>query len=54
MEEEEKKTDFELAIMLIQQQFEHNPYSSTKDQIDVLTRHQQIEKETHKKYKDCD
>ena len=32
--------------MLLQQQFENNPYSATKDQIDVLNRHQKIAKET--------
>ena len=52
MENEEKKTDFELAIMLLQQQFENNPYSATKDQIDVLNRHQKIEKENRIKFKD--
>jgi hypothetical protein len=52
MENEEKKTDFELAIMLLQQQFENNPYSTTKDQIDVLNRHQTIEKENRIKFKD--
>jgi hypothetical protein len=52
MENEEKKTDFELAIMLLQQQFEKNPYSATKDQIDVLNRHQKIEKENRIKFKD--
>ena len=52
MENEEKKTDFELAIMLLQQQFENNPYSTTKDQIDVLNRHQKIEKENRIKFKD--
>ncbi len=36
MENEEKKTDFELAIMLLQQQFEKNPYSATNEQIYVL------------------
>jgi hypothetical protein len=52
MENEEKKTDFELAIMLLQQQFEKNPYTATKDQIDVLNRHQKIEKENRIKFKD--
>ena len=52
MDQEEKKTDFELAIMLLQQQFENNPYSATKDQIDVLNRHQKIAKENRIKFKD--
>ena len=52
MEKEEKKTDFELAIMLLQQHFENNPYSTTKDQIDALNRHQKIEKENRIKFKD--
>ena len=51
MDNEEQKPDFELAIMLLQQQFENNRYSNTKAQIDVLNRHQKIEIENRIKFK---
>ena len=45
MDKNEKMNDFELAIFLLQQQFENDPYSTTKEQVDVLSRHDKIQKE---------
>ena len=42
MEEKDKKNPFELAIMLMQQQFATDPYSMSKDQLAVLRKNEQI------------
>ena len=42
MEEVNKKSPFELAIMLMQQQFATDPYSMSKDQLAVLKKNEQI------------
>lgn len=51
MDKNEKMNDFELAIFLLQQQFENDPYSTTKEQVDVLSRHDKIQKESRLKDK---
>ena len=51
MDKNEKMNDFELAIFLLQQQFDNDPYSTTKEQVEVLTRHDKIQKENQLKDK---
>ena len=43
MENEDTPSHFEWAIMLLKSQFDKDPYSLTKDQLEVLKLHHQIE-----------
>tara|TARA_A200000113_G_scaffold170103_1_gene155003 strand:- start:2704 stop:2856 length:153 start_codon:yes stop_codon:yes gene_type:complete len=43
MENEDTPSHFEWAIMLLKSQFDKDPYSLTKEQLEVLKLHHQIE-----------
>ena len=48
MEEKREKTDFELALDLMKFQYENDPYSMTKEQLDVLDLNDSIVRQLQK------